>query len=240
MGAPYITGKGFDKIAASWSQSGQKQGSTVSVDLSDDDVRTSWLVVVKAKTRQGEYILGSVRTRSPAAGDPKARTILLAWHPGVMQWGFDFFGPVGATARPVLSTDLCACGGATFGISPMNGSRLERRIWTPSPSQNLFAQQGELSPGPASLTKLYGFLEPGANPSLYVGVVDSAVPLVGGERFAVAPVPVPNVWPRLFSVSFDPDGVPFLNGIQWVVSASPLAVVLGAPGDVAIVQGERA
>lgn len=241
MGAPYITGKGIDKLAASWSYAPSKQGQTCSIDLSDDDVRTSWLVVVKAQGKEGEYILGTVRTRAPIAGDPKARTILIAWHPGVTKWAFDFFGPVGATARPVIAATDCECGGgAAFGIVPQNGSRLERRIWTPSPSQNVFAQQGELSPGPASLTKLYGFLEPAANASLYVGVVDSAVPLVGGERFAVAPVPIPNVWPRLFSVSFDPDGVPFLNGIQWAVSASPLVVALGAPGDVAIVQGERA
>jgi len=239
MGAPYITGKGFDILAGSWSQAGQNQGNTVALDLSDDDVETSWLVVVKAQTAQGEYILGAVRTRSPAAGDPKSRTILIAWHPGVTKWAFDFFGPRGATCRPVMSTDTCACGGATFGISPTNGSRLERRIWVPSPAQAAFAQQGSLATGPATLTKLYGFLEVAAAAQLWIGVVDSAVPLVGGEPFAIAPVPIPTVWPRVFSLSLDPDGVPFANGIQWAVSTSPLAVAFGAAGDVAIVQGER-
>jgi hypothetical protein len=238
MGAPYITGKGFDKLAGSWSQSGADQGPTVALDLSDDNVETSWLVVVKCQTKQGEYILGSVRTRAPAAGDPKARTILIAWHPGALKWGFDFFGPEGATARPIMSLDKC-CGGGAFGITPLNGSRVERRIWTPSPSQPAFAQQGELSPGPASLTKLYGFLEVAAAAQLWIGVVDSAVPLVGGELFAIAPIPVPTAWPRVFSLSMDPDGVPFANGIQWAVSTSPLAVAFGAAGDVAIVQGER-
>jgi hypothetical protein len=239
MGAPYITGKGFDKLAGSWSQAGQDQGNTVTLDLSDDNVETSWLVVVKAQTAQGEYILGAVRTRSPGAGDPKARTILIAWHPGVIKWAFDFFGPVGATARPVMSTDKCACGGATFGISPTNGSRLERRVWVPSPAQAAFAQQGEISANPATLTKLYGFLEVAAAAQLWIGVVDSAVPLVGGELFAIAPVPIPTVWPRVFSLSLDPDGVPFTSGIQWAVSTSPLAVAFGGAGDVAIVQAER-
>jgi hypothetical protein len=239
MGAPYITGKGLGVLAGSWSQSGDGQGSTVALDLSDDNVRTSWLVFVKAQTAQGEFILGAVRTRAPTSGDPKARTILIAWHPGVIKWGFDFYGPAGATCRPSFSTDKCACGAGAFGIAPTNGSRLERRIWTPSPSQAAFAQQGVLSSGPASLTKAYGFLEPAAAASLYVGFVDSAAPLVGGEPFIVAPAPVPNTWPRVFSFSFDPDGIPFANQIRWVVSTSPLAVALGGPGDVAIVQGER-
>ena len=240
MGAPLITGKGFDKLAASWSQAGDKQGPTVALDVSDGADETSWLIVVKCQTKQGEYILGSVRTRSPAAGDPRARTVLIAWHPGALKWGFDFFGPVGATARPIMSTDdKCCFGGGAFGIIPANGTRIERRIWTPSPAQTVFAQQGELSPDPAALTKIYGFLEPAAAASLYIGVVDSAVPLVGNEPFAIAPVPIPNVWPRAFSLSLDPDGVPFANGIQWAVSTSPLSVVFGAGGDVAIVQGER-
>ncbi len=240
MSAPYITGKGFDKLAGSWSQSGPNQGPTVALDLSDDNVETSWLVVVKCQTKQGEYILGAVRTRSPAAGDPKARTILIAWHPGAIKWGFDFFGPVGATARPIMSTDdKCCFGGGAFGITPQNGTRIERRIWTPSPSQPAFAQQGSLAVGPSTLTKLYGFLEVAAAAQLWIGVVDSAVPLVGGERFAIAPVPVPTAWPRVFSLSMDPDGVPFANGIQWAVSTSPLVVAFGGPGDVAIVQGER-
>jgi hypothetical protein len=241
VGAPYITGKGFGILAGSWSQSGPEgsQGSTVALDLSDDNVESSWLVVVKAQTSQGEYILGAVRTRSPAAGDPKSRTILIAWHPGVTKWAFDFFGPVGATCRPIMSTDKCACGGAAFPIIPANGSRLERRIWTPSPSQPAFAQQGQLSLGPSALTKAYGFLEPAAAASLYVGFVDSLAPLVGGEPFIVAPAPVPNTWPRVFSFSFDPDGVPFAQAIRWAVSTSPLAVAFGAGGDVAIVQGER-
>lgn len=239
MGAPYITGKGFGILAGSWSQSGQDQGNTVALDLSDDDVETSWLVIVKAQTSQGEMIVGAVRTRSPAAGDPKARTILIAWHPGVIKWGFDFFGPKGATCRPSFATDKCSCGGATFGISPTNGSRLERRIWTPSPSQPAFLQQGVLSLGPSALTKAYGFLEPAAAANLYIGFVDSLAVLVGGERFIVAPAPVPNVWPRAFSFSFDPDGVPFANQIRWVVSPNPLVVLLGGPGDVAVVQGER-
>lgn len=240
MGAPYITGKGFDKLAASWSYAPSKQGQTCAIDLSDDDVRTSWLVVVKAQGKEGEYILGTVRTRAPVSGDPKARTILIAWHPGVVKWAFDFFGPVGATARPVIAATECECGGAgAFGIVPQNGSRLESRIWSPSPSPLIFAQQGLLSPGPSSLTKAYGFLEVAAAANLFVGFVDSLAPVVGGERFIVAPVPVPNVWPRLYSQSFDPDGVPFQTAIRWVVSSNPLIVALGAPGDVAVVQGER-
>lgn len=239
MGAPYITGKGFGILAGSWSQSGQEQGNTVALDLSDDNVETSWLVVVKAQTAQGEYILGAVRTRSPAAGDPRARTILIAWHPGVIKWGFDFFGPEGATARPIFSTDKCACGGATFGISPTNGSRLERRIWTPSPSQPAFSDQGQLSTGPAALTKAYGFLEIAAAANLFIGFVDSLAPLVGGEPFIIAPIPIPNVFPRLFSVNFDPDGVPFTQAIRWAVSTNPLVVALAGAGSGAIVQGER-
>jgi hypothetical protein len=33
MGAPYITGKGIDKLAASWSYAPQKQGQTCAIDL---------------------------------------------------------------------------------------------------------------------------------------------------------------------------------------------------------------
>lgn len=240
MGAPLITGKGFDKLAASWSYAPSKQGQVCSVDLSDNQVETSWLVVVKAQGKEGEYILGSVRTRSPAAGDPKSRTILIAWHPGVTKWTVDFFGPVGATARPVIAGTDCECGGGgSFGIVPQNGTRLERRIWTPSPSQAAFADQGQLSLGPAALTKAYGFLEIAAALNLFVGFVDSLAPLVGGERFIVAPIPVPNLFPRLFSVSFDPDGVPFAQSIRWAVSGNPLVVALAGAGNGAIVQGER-
>lgn len=241
MGAPLITGKGFDKLAASWSYAPQTQGQVCAVDLSDNDVRTSWLVDVKVQGKEGEYILGRVKTRSPAAGDPKSRTILIAWHPGVLKWSIDFYGPVGATARPVISATDCDCGsgGGSFGIVPQNGSIVERRIWTPSPAQAAFADQGQLSTAPASLTKAYGFLEIAAILNLFVGFVDSAAPLVGGEPFIVAPIPIPNTFPRLFSVSFDPDGVPFTQAIRWAISGNPLVVALSGPGNGAIVQGER-
>lgn len=240
MGAPYITGKGFDKLAASWSYAPQKQGQTCAIDLSDDDVRTSWLVVVKAQGKEGEYILGTVRTRAPSSGDPKSRTILIAWHPGVTKWAFDFFGPKGATARPVISATDCECGnGGAFGLVPQNGSRLEQEIWTPSPSPNAFAQQGLLSTAPATLERAYGILEPAAAASLYIGFVDSLAAVVGGEPFIVLPKPVPNVWPREVDFDFQPGGVPFTDAIRWVVSTSPLHVVLGAGGDVGLVQGER-
>lgn len=244
MGAPIITGKGFDKLAASWSQSGDTQRATMALDLSDDNIETFWLIVVKVKTTQGEYILGTVRTRSPAAGDPKARTVLIAWHPGVLQWSFDFYGPRGATARPQMSTDFragcdCGGGGGSFGIVPQNGSLLERQIWTPSPSPVAFAQQGLLSPGPAALVKAYGIVEVAAAAQLYVGFVDSLAPVVGGEQFAVLPRPVPTAWPRVVDFDFQPGAVPFSSAIRWVISTSPLIVALGAAGDVGLVQGER-
>lgn len=241
MGAPLITGKGFDKLAASWGYAPSKQGQVCAIDLSDNDPRTSWLVVVKVQGKEGEYILGTVRTRSPAAGDPKSRTILIAWHPGVIKWSFDFFGPKGATARPVISATDCECegNGGTFGLVPQNGSRLEQEIWTPSPSPNAFAQQGLLSTAPATLIRAYGILEPAAAAQLYAGFVDSLAPVVGGESFIVLPRPIPTAWPRVVDFDFQPGGVPFSDAIRWVISTSPLVVALGGPGDVGLVQGER-
>lgn len=240
MGAPNITGKGLGLVAASWklALSPDQQGAAVSLDISDDGSDASWLCVVKAQTAEGEYILGAIRTRPPRSGDPKSRTVLIGWHPGARSWAVDFYGPAGATMRPVLSTSKCP-GGGFFGIVPVNGSRIERRIWDPSPSQPAFAQQGILSPGPSALTKVYGFLEAAAAPGLFVGFVDSAVALVGGELFIIAPTPVPNTFPRVFSFGFDPDGLFFPTQARWVVSTSPFAVALGAGGDVAIVQSER-
>lgn len=239
MGAPIITGKGFDKLAASWAQAGEKQGAACAVDLSDNNVETSWLVVVKVKTKQGEYILGSVRTRAPAAGDPRSRTILIAWHPGVMQWSFDFFGPVGATARPIISTDLCSCGGGTFGIVPTNGTRLIDRIWDLPPNPIVAGNQGILSPGPDALTKVYASKVDPATPAGFFGLVDKAGAVVNGDAWRVAPVPVVaglGVIP--FPYPLDPTGIDFLFQARWAYSSTFANVTLVGAAAV-IAQAER-
>lgn len=233
MGAPYITGKGEGKLAGSWALALEKgkNGSAVAIDLSDDDTGTSWLVVVKAHTAEGDYIVGSFRTRPPRSGDPKARTIAIAFHPGVYKWGVDFYGPRGATARPVLATSDCACGVGFAGIIPQNGSRLERRIWSPF----VIASQGILSPGAATLERVYGWTDPAIPAGLFFGFVDKASPVVNGDPFALLPVPlIPGAW---FQFTFEPDGVPFANQIRFVMSSTPNVVTLAAAA--VAVQAER-
>lgn len=240
MGAPFITGKGIDKLAASWSYAPSKQGQTCAIDLSDDNAHTSWLVVVKAQGKEGEYILGTVRTRAPIAGDPKSRTILIAWHPGVVKWAFDFFGPVGATARPVIAATECECGGAgAFGIVPQNGSRLVDRIWDVPPAPIVAGNQGILSPGPDALTKVYASKVDPATPAGFFGLIDTDVAVVNGDAWRVAPVPVVaglGVIP--FPYPLDPTGIDFLLQARWAYSSTFANVTLvGAAGVIA--QAER-
>jgi len=241
MGAPLITGKGFDRLAASWGYAPSKQGQVCAIDLSDNQVETSWLVVVKAQGKEGEYILGTLRTRSPAAGDPRSRTILIAWHPGVIKWSFDFFGPQGATARPVISATECECGsgGGAFGIVPQNGSRLVDRIWDAPANPIVAGSQGILSPGPDALTKVYASKVDPATPAGFFGLVDKASAVVNGDAWRVAPVPaLAGLGVIPFPYPLDPTGIDFLLQARWAYSSTFANVTLvGAAGVIA--QAER-
>jgi hypothetical protein len=243
MGAPYTTGKGFGILAASikLAKDQRVQGTALAIHLSDDIATAVWKIVVKAQTSEGEYVVGALRTRAPVAGDPRVRTVGLAFVPGVLDWTIDVYGTRGATARFVLTSGpsiqnpiegskeqrelanlIASCcppgAGGTFALVPANGSRLMRRIWDPPGVINPALRQGVLSPGPDVITKIYGATDPATPAGAFFGLVDKAAPVAVGDQWRIAPVPfVPGV---SLSFTFDPEGVDFDFQPRWVLSST--------------------
>jgi hypothetical protein len=261
MGAPYTNGKGFGILAASikLAKNQRVQGTALAIHLSDDQATTVWKIVVKAQTSEGEYVVGTLKTRAPIAGDPRVRTVGLAFVPGVLDWTIDVYGTRGATARFVLTAgpsiqnpiegtkeqrelaDLIASccppgAGGTFALVPANGSRLMRRIWDPPGIINPALVQGVLSPGPDVLTKVYGATDPALPLGTVFGLVDKDSAIVAGDQWRIAPVPVTPGVP--FSFTFDPDGVDFDHQARWVLS-STVATATPIAGAGGWVQAER-
>lgn len=263
MGAPYTTAKGLgvraDSIALARNQ--KSTGTAVAIHLSDNDADTIWRVLVKAHTSEGVYIVGTLVTRAPNAGDPKARVIGLAYVPGVLTWEIDVFGsPSKRTARFVLSTgpaiqnaqyagtqqeralldaisECCAGqGGGAFGLVPLNGSRVEREIIDTPALPPGGSNTGFLAPGPGALiTRVWGTVDI-ANPTSFFGLVDSPNPVVGGEAWRVAPetltIGTTNfTYPPFGLVTA---GISFVNRPQWAISTTIGTVTLGAPVVLAI------
>jgi len=195
----------------------------------------TWTVEVYVVVSEGEYLVGTLVTIAPAAGARAARTIGIAFIPGAKNWRVVVSSDtVGATCSVVLSTDDC-CYGAALGLVVVSGAALASSEWT-APNVPK-AVQGVLSGGPTTLTKAYGYLEVASPASSFFGFVDKAAAIVNGDLFLVAPVPVPDLWPRAFSFSFDPRGLRFAAQARWCVSATDDAVTLSV--GVAKVEGER-
>lgn len=247
MGSVRITGAGaapLDGIGLAIAQS--EIGDCLALHFSEDSgSRDSWSFRVIVHTDEGVYALGDVITRPPAAGVLAARTVALAFCPGARGWTVIPSGPAGATGILVLSTSKeCTGGGAALApLVGVNGSQVSSRTWPPPV---LGATQGVIIPNafvpgapvPATLTKLFGFIDLAA-PFFpcYFMLFDKAAALIPGDLPRVAPVPLTAAG-QVWSLSFDPDGIAFVNGIRWALSASPLAFAVGAGADLAYVSGE--
>jgi hypothetical protein len=266
MGAPLTTAKGFALLAGAikLAKNQKTTGTALAIFLSDDQRDTVWHVVVKAQTSEGEYIVGTLVTRAPMSGDPRARAIGLAYIPGVLGWSIDVYGsPSKRTGRFVLSTGpsvqnsiagtskekeildmIQACcptsGGGTFGLVPLNGSRIDRRIWDPPISPIVPANQGILGPGPGIITNLYAVSD--AAVTGFFGMVDKDSAVALGDPWRVGPIAIvvgtSNYTFPMPGGSLNPEGVPFQFQPRWAFSSTLGTVTLGA-GLLQTVQAER-
>lgn len=242
-----LTGAGtapLDGIGLAIAQS--EIGDALALHFSEDSAsRFSWTFRVYVQTDEGVYPLGEVRTRPPAGGVPAARTVALAFCPGARGWLVIPMGPAGASGVLVLSTSKQG-GGGGGGVAPLvgvNGSQVSARTW-PAPVLGAVAGIITADPGgvvlPGTLTKVFGFLDTAApipGGGLYFQLHDKAAPVIAGDVPRLAPVPL-AVAGQAFSLSFDPAGVEFVNGIRWVISSAPAVFAVVAAGDIAYVQGE--
>jgi hypothetical protein len=205
-------------------------GCALAVHLSEDSAsRAVWTFRVEAQTSEGKRVLGIFTTRPPVGGDPPSRTVALCFCPGAESWKIDSQGPQGAIADITLSTSKLSVAGV-FAVVPANGSRLSQKIYVPP----VFgATQGILSPGPGTLFKAFGWVDP-AQPLMFVGMVDTAIPVVGGDLWRVAPVQILAASGANFGFNFEPEGVNFLLQIRWAASSTAGFVTLGP---VATMQG---
>jgi hypothetical protein len=222
-----------------------KVGDTLAIQFTEPSgTRNQWRLVVRINTTEGDYNLGAVVTRPPyGTGDPAARVVALASHPGVKGWRVMAYGPRGAVARLSLSTRHLATGG-TFGIVPVNGSQVISNRWSPSPNVGAKTVQGIATDGPGVVLEGYGYRDPAAIGLVYFGFVDKATAIVNGDLFIVAPFPVPppvGVVPGLLAWNFGDgvvDGLRFAAQARWCVSSTDNLVTLAAGGDAMRVQNK--
>lgn len=248
-----LIGKG-PGIVAEEVNLGGKMGPTLAVQISQAaGENISWLLTVIARTDQGEWTLGTARTRPTipdvirgVPGDPPSRVVLLANCPGVTQWQIVVEGPEGAVADLDLSSNDC-CGLGSPALIPVNGTRiLGRRTWPQPLLPNLLALQGVIADGAAILHAGYGNADP-AGAACFFGFVDKSFsasgPIVNGDLWRVQPVPIPAASAAVFSFffggSYPDEGVDFLRGIQWCLSTTDAVVtVVPAPANAARFQAE--
>jgi len=217
-----------------------KVGDTLAIQFSEPSgTRNRWRLVVRVNTSEGDYNLGAFVTRPPyGTGDPAARVVALASHPGVKGWRVMCYGPRGAVARLSFSTRKIATGG-TFGLVPVNGSQIISNRWSPSPNTGIKLLQGVATDGPGTVLEGYGYQDP-AGTGGFIGFVDKATPIVNGDLFTIAPFPIP---PGGTLVSWNlgdgvADGLRFVNQARWVVSATDNVVTIAAAGEAMRVQNK--
>jgi hypothetical protein len=228
-----LRGKGFDQAGDdinAWEHWSVENSPHIAICLAQPgNSRDTWRITVISKNDEGDFEVGTILTRSPAAGDPANRVVCLAYVPGTRHWRVIVQGPQNATADIVISAQKDCCGGgAVAGVQPTNGSFLETSTWTPFFAP---AQQGQISANPGTLYKFKGFVDP-AQPLLYVGVVDKATPVVNNDPWLDIPVQLLALSGANFSISWDPRGIKYANGLQWACSSTPALVTLAGAASV--------
>lgn len=63
-----------------------RTGDSLSIYVSDLDAAARWEILVYANVLEGQFRVGQVTTRAPAAGDPFARLVACAHAPGARSW----------------------------------------------------------------------------------------------------------------------------------------------------------
>lgn len=228
-----LRGKGFDQAGDdvnAWEHWNVDNSPHIAICLSQPgNSRATWRITVVSKNDEGDFEVGTILTRSPAAGDPANRVVAEAYVPGTRHWRVIVQGPQDETADLVISAQKDCCGGgAIAGVQPINGSFLESSFWTPT---FFTAQQGSFSVAPGTLYKFKGFVDP-AQGLLFVGVVDKAAAVVNGDLFLDIPVQLLALSGANFSISWDPRGIKYANGLQFACSSTPTPVTLAGAATV--------
>lgn len=229
-----ITGKGTQLPGDDINIAGEHVGPNLAIHFSQQpDSNESWILVIRARTEQGDSEIGTIRTRPPARGDPPTRCVAQAFCPGAISWSVQITGPDGAAANVQFTSDKeCCVGGIFQGVVTLNGTTIVQTDFVTV----IAAGVGVLMPGPGKLFSFYGFTDP-AQGLTYIGLVDKATAPAPGDPFMPGTLVQLPALGASFAVAF-PRGLICQNGAGFACNAAPGAVV-GAIVGAATVHAER-
>lgn len=233
-----LIGKGLNLPGDDVNLAVDEGGPAIAIHLSQQaNSNEQWTIQIRARTEQGDSVIGTVVTRPPTRGDPPNRCVAQAFCPGAIGWTVEVKGPDKATASIQMTADHdCGCVGGVFqGVIAVNGTSIVQTDFV-----DVFASpQGVLMTGPGSLLSFYGFCDPAVAVATIVGLVDKdpAVPVAPGDAWVPGTVVQVPAFGGSFSLSF-PRGLRFSIGAQFVCNLV-VGPVVGAIAGAATVHAER-
>lgn len=233
-----FTGRGLNLPGDDVNLAQDVVGANLAIHLSQQaDSNEQWKIIIRARTEQGDFEIGTILTRPPSRGDPPNRCVAQAFCPGADNWTVELRGPDKAKASLTLTSDKKATigNGVASGVVALHGTE----IVTTDFETVVAAGQGVLMPGPGQLFSFYGFTDPAQGLS-YIGLVDkdpAALVVVGDPWVKGSLVQLP-AGGASFALAF-PRGLRFAAAAHFAVSAAP-GVVVGALVGAATVHAERA